>query len=272
MKRLIQLFTCVLVITAFFSCKKDKGTSPGNSTLISKFVKLDTTQAIPGDTVSIYSYTYDNEQRINSVSRIYYNNGIPDSTTLFRYDLYYNGNSKLINEQVVTDFQYGLMNGSVASIDYYAYDISGRLTEDSTSYNLLYKYTYSNTYLVCNTTIRNFPNPERIITDTVFQTSLNGDITSQIDTANFNISNERYILDNHPNPLAVNGLGKQAIYNIGFITGEQKNNYVEIDGISAGAIQPEAFYQYTYRPNGYPASVIKREMGIYSYTGIYIYQ
>src|SRR6202034_3920319 len=129
MKKII-LFAAVLI--SIVSCKKSNSGSSGIH--LSKFVRLDTTQQAPGDTLEIDTYTYDNSGRwISEEDLPAGDNGYADivdgaDKTISGYS--YSGNSVEPNLIVTSEYTQGALFDN-----YHDYNVSfsptGLLLEDS---------------------------------------------------------------------------------------------------------------------------------------------
>jgi len=126
LKRILPA-SLVTLLLALFSCQKeiriDLGRVTGNdSSLLEKFVLLDTTMAAPNDTVYYYKFIYDINKRVSRAFEIVYNGPFRD--TVFRSGYSYTGSDTLPFKIDASD-----VNGN--SQTYYSYDNAGRVIKDS---------------------------------------------------------------------------------------------------------------------------------------------
>ena len=126
MKKYLIVFT--LLSFTFISCQKDFSidniaelTSPNlvDTTLLRKFILLDTTLLAPNDTIYVYTFYYDNLRRCSNFKGSI---GI-DS---FFVNNYYNGNDTLIAKRKLYS-----TNSADSTLDYFNYSTTGKILSDS---------------------------------------------------------------------------------------------------------------------------------------------
>jgi hypothetical protein len=284
MKKTLPLFIVfVVILIGITSCKKTNNSS-AQVVLLSEFIKLDTMQQTPNDTLEVDTYKYDNSNRwiyeddivFNDVFPAKRDSGYENTTTNF-----YVGTSAVPYLDIITESQSGVLQ--TTNNDYLlSYSPQGLLLKDSDvetdagfpDITIVYNNTYTgSTITQVSVDLSDPTNPSY---DTVTQTKLNGNIIAQVgsvnnaDGANFTAS-----FDTHPFPFPDTYLSQ--FVNIGNdnVDFGQKNNLIEIQGPVIGT--PTHYkYQYTYNTNGYPATVIEYDWSsgnpVFVYKGIYIYQ
>lgn len=294
MKKYITLFTTLTAL--IISCQKEIGldseTSPipnpsiTDTTLLRKFILLDTTLAAPNDTIYKYSFYYDNLKRCTVLKG---NDGI-DSFVVFNI---FNGNDTLITKRKIYDFSSG-----DSTIEYLTYSPAGKILYDSIKE---YSLSISNFFL----DYQNTTNQNGIIAvksnGTQFEYNKfstlrdnNGNILNVKDslsvlsginyllkeTANSTISydtrkNPFYKLV--PNFLVNVQLESSTIFTfIPFQSLPQKNNILTetkfFNPQTSGLDNVSNTYQYIYNLNNYPVIVRVRDiLNNKNYKGIYVY-
>jgi hypothetical protein len=293
-----RFFLLISVATAigFSSCQKEISSQPNpttdpgsgttvDSTILWKYIELDTTHPAGSDTATIYTYKYDSQKRLEAVTvrdSSYYGGYIYDTV---KY--YYTGADTLsykITRMEVEPY------ASYTDTGFYSYS-NGIVVYDST-YTTQYfpltdtleggvtQYTISgNNVLISGRHFQASPLPAGFSNGTIFKTYMNGNIVTQTDTTtSHNLTDYPDVqlnYDNHPNPFYKIDL-HYPIYDDGlFSRSAQKNNFIEeIGGASASNLFNHIKYSYTYRPDGYPVKVRKIDMlfPTDSRVGIFIYK
>lgn len=244
-----------------------------------QYIELDTTQ-LPGlDTTSKIVYTYDTQKRVTRSEMTF---SITGDETI---EYFYNGNDSLPNKYIY--------HWSDASSDYidtiFVSHANGVVSRDS---SIEYKITTGEFY----GTIVHYFIPEgnnmKIInrdydlpgltpldgesSGTLIQTRVNGNITSQDDTAAFPVAHfdrahQTASYDNKINPFYRLEIRYPVL---GYNVTSQRNNLIEEKVWDDPAfINSHTFCSYTYRADGYPLTVIKTQDDNNSFMakGIFVY-
>jgi len=305
MKKQLPVFIfSAVILMSITSCKKSDS-NPSNSstgTLLSEFVELDTTKAVGSDTLTVTYYTYDNLKRLSTVSYIFFDNYVRDVASYNTYDLSYNGTDTLFDKSIHKLLEAGVQYDGITDTEYVSYNSDGKEIKDSVSgLNFGYQVPNGTPFI----TVSNFSYNGGMVTnqqtdlgnpvssyDTVLQTTANGNIVSQIDNNLGDSSVCTISLDTHPNPFFKNGVNVTPIFGLyedidvdGMQDGAQKNNcldFKKVDVTTVDALHVQN--QFTYKSNGYPASVIEyntqnflsgyvgSNTPAFNFKGIYIYQ
>lgn len=242
--------------------------NPDDSTTLSMYVDLDTTQ-VPGlDTLIIQKYTYNNFKRISKSDYIEYGSaGVPED--YFETNLYYNGADTLPFKAIQT--YHDLQGSSSRNTDtaYYFYG-GGKLISDSVwffnngSY-VVRKFSYYNNKIIVTTS--DVSSPQYSYLNNIYLTKTNNNTTSQTDSTfdlsgilhadqfSFSFDNKNNPFYNLPQPI----IGRSAPYYIMETESEEmvydKNNPTVIGEYETG-YDPAGFhftYSYEYKSNGYPS-------------------
>lgn len=285
MKYLIGL----LCVTIFFfaSCQKEfteSETIPvipaqDDSTLLSMYIELDTTEIAPLDTVLKKQYYYDNARRNIGIDFILGGTG-PDYITKSYF--FYNADDTLPFKRIfITPLVPDTSEFYVNNITFYFYENS-ILISDSTIHGSPHnKRILANHYLYSTGRIINVYtsydlNSTSAFTqrDTIYLQRINGNISNQINNLATGAKlTFEYVYDDHPNPFYKTA--ESYIYPFYFLetfTEEvyEKNNAVEINQL-VNNFNFKCLYEY--KANGYPKVVrfydsnglISDSKGVYFY-------
>lgn len=290
----------------FFSCQQEpdadfldnREPETEDSTLLVKYVFLDTTLSAPFDTVSYTSFVYDASKRlINSyeVDKLFLD-------TLFKATYYYNGSDTLPYKKTIlrADADGDL---TVCDTSLYSYDHMGRLTDyslhivwrNSGSMDILNvhtAYVYTSYGADGRTEARNYSIPSGPVDDhwirthKIYNTIVNNCIQKQIDSlktvsydagtgAPFDssyvavVSDFQY--DNKPNPFLRAYRVSEPLYpSDGNEEWRQPHNLIRADShyeiyLSSGSTGTGSFKKvnsYEYKTNGYPHIVREFDQSI----------
>lgn len=274
-----------LVTILFSSCQKEISSDPilkvtsGDSTLLARYIELDTTLPSGSDTTFQEFYRYDAQKRVTRIYSIY--SSAPGDIDILSY--FYSGLDTLPNKVVLiwkngsapfvdTAFL-SYTNGLVSYDSIITYDITNNKffrTEVAT-----YTASGSNTFIQSRQYLSAAPSPvSRQWSGMVFKTYQNGNIIQQEDTSTFAIifTNRQYTqvsYDNKINPFyriytPYPFLRKLKV---------QKNNTIEeTSSDTPSSLYSHYIYSYTYRPDGYPL-IVRMHSLLWSYArkGIYLY-
>ena len=306
----VSLFFSLILL---YGCTKShsledlgNGKSPSEKTALSKFILIDTSRTAPNDTVEIIYFKYDDQSRIVAMNDINYNwTGHPDTTTFnSQYweesTYYYKGADTLPYMRLIKNVDNLGLTRIMTDTSYRDYDAKGRLVKDSsinfsiisggiykTYRDMVVKYSYPYPLLV--RTIKLFSSPYTTHTDSLQQTIVDGNVVYQKDPRPVSTKYTlwptcHFTFDSHPNPMYRNGFCVEPAYSfynffgIGIKYENQKNNYLMVSKhlpVPTGSSDFEFLYDYTYRSDGYPATVfltLKDGSGSpFGFKGIYIY-
>ncbi|HEV8286335.1 MAG TPA: hypothetical protein VGQ09_18635 [Chitinophagaceae bacterium] len=273
MKLFLSIFGITLPSLLFFSCQKEiasdilLGTVKNDSTVLSKYIELDTAFPSGQDTTSIYTFSYDNLKRIKQITQVKKFPGQP-STTVYNIttEFFYSGNERLPYKTIE------LNQEGVTYVDTSFYTYSNGLVRSDSSVN----YRVDNNELLFTNTV-SFSvsgssvfvklkeiNGTSIYSDsaTLTITRQNGNIISQYDPQNAITDNIQLKCDNKVNPLYNADIHYPIIYEHLFNSfNAQKNNITE-DTRFTRLVNPKQHlqYSYSYRPDGYPLTVKKDDL------------
>jgi hypothetical protein len=286
--KVLALF--VLIAIAIVSCEKELSSEPpanpgtGNnpppptsdSTLLWKYIEVDTTLPAGSDTTFVEIYTYDGQKRL---SHFY----VGFLGTEQNADLFYSGNDTLpykINS-FLKDFIdtyrdtifYSFSNGWVTKDSMIRYDgITNQFSQIRTQvytpagHNTLFEYRhYSSLPAVA---------PDEDKRSMIFTTFQNGNITVQDDTTAVDLissaAHEEVKYDDKINPLYESYPVRLPV--LIYSHREQQNNVVDYNRVDRFSQPWHLTYSYTYRADGRP-SVVKifdQTRGTYA-KGIFLY-
>ena len=149
-----RFFLTLLGLVFFASCQKELSTENGlgstptstqnDSTLLSKYIEIDTSATAPFDTLSKGLYTYDNLKRLIKYDYVYYTNGVvtvPLDLHFYNY-YFYIANDTLPYLEIDSANEQGNIT---TETKYHIYS-NGKLISDSVPFglgsSLVYKYYY----------------------------------------------------------------------------------------------------------------------------------
>lgn len=267
MKRLLSII--IVAIFFFVSCQKqntqERIMNPADdSTLLSKYVDLDTTLLSGSDTLVVFNYMYDASKRVIGTTEVDYDSsGNIDGLT--QTDFFYNGIDTFPNKVVSQDFILpgNTLNGKETY--YYAYS-NGKLVYDSAaSWTGAYIFSYEG-----NKISKHLESGGEILdTLNTYLTISNGNLISQtfdtawLSTGGFSVERFAFSYDTHPNPFYNKPNFDITPYFYIEIFSEnmfyEKNNPIEINADN------HEKYVYTYKSNGYPATAIDYDVDAGSY-------
>jgi hypothetical protein len=176
-----------------------------DSTLLSVYIEIDTTEIAPLDTVLKKQFYYDNAKRNIAIDYTFYAFGI---NYLYKSFFFYKGDDRLPFKRIeITPFVSApdLHFKNDTSFYFYANSI---LISDSNIHAANYLYTLVNNYRyntagIINTSI-NYAfnsNSSSAQTDTIYLQHVNGNITNQVNNpATGDKQILEYVYDDHPNP------------------------------------------------------------------------
>ena len=306
MKKILLQFTLGIIILA--SCQKEfssENTAITNSiiqddsTIISKFIDLDTSLISGHDTLDVCTYTYDNLKRIIRIDYFQYDNITGAPYNLAQSIFYYAGSDTLPYKRLRNYFEpVGHISDHYIDTNYYFYS-GTRLLKDSTrpinnGINpslFIQTYSYNNNQI---TEILTIDLGNAVKKDIVYLTKSNGNLTLQIDSSftssNINplfFENKKYFsfsYDANPNPFLNKPMANVGVtmpyYNLDTYSDDmvyEKNNPVEINETQTdnnGIINNYHYrYSYNYKINGYPsvARVVDVNDPTYFFKRIFVY-
>jgi hypothetical protein len=280
MKTFLSGLVILLLLVGFSSCQKeiDWGLVERpqvDSTIIWKYIEFDTTLPSGVDTISIYTFEYDNSSRLISFKKLDKDNSAPPSMLFpyFRNTTYsYNANDTLPFKVITTYRDFLDNNGNDTTYLFYA---NGLVIRDSTR-SIVFDITgFSfpsisvNHYVVNGNeivathyrdlTLNPSSWPPACPGTTIYQqTVLNGNIISE--TGNFSDCSgigESYFnatYDNKPNPFYSLRIPYPVLDGVLDIGNVQKNNTLETWGDNSPT-DKRFRYSYIYHTNGYPIDV-----------------
>jgi len=270
MKILLSLLCACFFAIFFSSCQReinfDLPANPNpptsaDSTLLARFIDLDTTLPSGLDTIEQIFYSYDSQKRVKRC----FSTDYTDTETI---DYFYSGTDSLPFKTVSVWTNYGdiyrdtifwsYMNGVVSKDSTIEYDITTSNQFFSTETVI---YTPGGNNILLQSRIYHAPGPLAPVFDqwsgTIVQTRQNGDITMQDDTTHFHViytdrAHMEANYDNKINPF----YRVETPYPILRKSNVQKNNVVEeLSWDVPSSLYSHNFYTYTYRADGYPTSV-----------------
>jgi hypothetical protein len=290
MKTVAGFLMVVSFIAGFSSCQKEidwslPNTTTSDSTVLWKYVVLDTTLTTGLDTLEVYYFEYDSQKRLGRIRE--YSREDTSSSPAYPYshisDFSYNGNETRPFKRLETFIQ-GADNQWDTT--YFSYQ-NGLVSQDSSRIQIsdVFGITWgiiTHSFAVNGTTVTSTekffsyinPNPSCVSNSTVLQTYSNGNISSENSTTTGCVTgsgNDQLTYDNKANPFYSAVPVHYPITGFSMVEGNnnQKNNMTE--EISA------AFHTqrtYSYRSNGLPSVVIVNDILFpgSSYKGLYYYK
>lgn len=273
----------------------------GDSTLLLKYMEVD---SIPGslqDTSKIVQFGYDAQKRLTSVYSTFTTNPVDNLTFYEKYTYQYNG-ADTLPARMMKEFREGAdtlnftFNRDTA---YYTYNTAGKLIADSTRknernnfgekrYYSTKKFSYFTGYtLVAGST--DYNTTVEVSLDSLAVTTSGNNITSLTvhnyslpgmqSTALFSFS---FTYDNHVNPFfylpGMHSIAPYFEYEGGPVNTLQPNNALTIsqNDIGAGVTINESI-TYSYKSNGYPSTLYSTQNSSSAgsttryYKGIFVY-
>lgn len=293
---MIKNYLLLLIVFAIItSCQKEISSETVNpvldddSTLLSMYVELDTTLLPPNDTLNKISYTYDNSKRlIRKMDQSYFNGTIVPVDS-YLLDYYYNLADSL-PYKIIEYGEHNITGLPTVRTSFYTY-LNGRVASDSTvalNYSTtVHKYTYTSNRVVDSF----YTNWNQEITRNyrvVESQIINGFPVSETDTLvrNLNnfpfpsdttIDNHTFTYDNKNNPFHKFHF-LTPFYQLNefvAVTGTEKRNFLHVKHTRVRPFPDtyEYLYQYQYKPNNYPATVVNIDVNNpgYNSKGIFFY-
>ena len=258
------------------SCQKeihvelDKPTG-NDSTLLEKFVLVDTTVTPPNDTVYYFKVVYDANKRASKLFRVDFNGTLKD--TVLTYNYFYTGSDTLPFKMVMT---------SAFGVDqvYLSYDGQGKVIIDSTIENYatgatiltVERYTYMAGLVKANIKLVDAQGNTSTYAKNYYQARTGSNIFTQSDTSFASVPgyavNLNHQYDNKPNPLKILFPGVYPYYQGEELIDENMsdNNFVETY-CKREEVNPSSLididhlvYHYIYTANGLPKVAWERDV------------
>lgn len=250
----------ILAIALFTaSCSKNNDDTennvPATTTRLQRYVVLDA-----ADTLLKCSYTYDSQKRIAESHKLFYETGAPsyDIVAVFNY----NGNDTLHSR---IDYRFVDISGGSPDetyTEYFTYDGTGRITQDSIHYVSAGSRGYHFSYLADHFRVTTS------FQDTVdcYQTRVNGNLITETDTVfgpgttDFSVDIHNSF-DNHPNPFYYTEIRRTLDYMPeNYLQDEElpafTNNPLSMSSMATGTPTnaEQTSFTYTYNTDGYPVT------------------
>lgn len=280
MNRFLTTLLFALTVFVFASCQRDFSpldnpvTPPvtDDSTLLVKYVQLDSVASGQFDTSFIMDYSYDNMKRMTALYA-----SEPSTGSYYRsFGLYYNNTDTLPYKITGIESYSGTTVSQTFDTTFFTYNSSGLVETDSvtikeidssgTTYRHGAKhYSYSSGKIIINKSgvysKASFGIPE---TDSILITTQNGNIVTQsiftYDSTTISIPSSNDFagtFDNNPNPFyLIRGFSATSPYvevDIDIIQVLQKNNCTRSFQSNGSGWQNLKTATYSYRSNGYPS-------------------
>ena len=283
MKQLIIPYLILVFILT--SCQKEISiesaitTNPitlNDSTLISKYIEIDTTAIASLDTISRSLFTYDNLKRITNYDYIAYSNGIITNPPNLRFwnKYFYNANDSLPYIEIDSTNEGGLIT---AEIIFHTYQ-NGKLVTDSSYHSSnnseVHKYYYLQTKIIDSITSYDplISSPIKGDYRAVYIQKVNGNLITQKDTLFHNYYSTyptiSYIDTLVRNYSIIYDAGNNAFIKFNYMAPYYADNFlivgtlgnnnptdtqeVETDNIGTNNQNYHYISSYEYKPNGYP--------------------
>ncbi len=289
MKILFGLLITVSFVVVVTSCQKEvdwslPNTTTTDSTVLWKYVVIDTTLSAGLDTLEVHYFEYDNQKRLTRLidSLREDTSSSPAYTSSSGTDLFYNGNETLPFKSIQIDKDgadrrwdtaYFSYQGQLVSMDSSRVQISN-FSGNTWGIVALY-FTKSGNSV---TMIERFPNPPGPptceTTSIIAQTYSSGNIASEMATSTGCVTgswDDQMTYDNKMNPFYKAIPVHYPVTDYSFMGNDQNNNMTEESSLSMGIHTQRT---YTYRSNGLPSVVRVNDLNFpgYSYKGIYYYK
>jgi len=270
MKFILPVLGIALSCLFFFSCQREihgdisQAVTENSGTVLSKYIELDTTLPSGQDTISVYTFSYDNLKRIK---RIYQVKNFPGLNTYYiTSDFLYNGNDQTPYKTIEVDKEgetyvdtsfYTYSNGLVRSDSSVNYRLNNSelLFTDVTSFSV----TGNNVFVKLSEAT-----PVSIYEDTATLTITrqNGNIITQEDPDNTITYSMQLKYDNSVNPFYNADIHYPIIYEhlINSFNAQKNNMTEEIDFTKLSGTKSHVRYVYRYRSDGYPLEVRKLDL------------
>ncbi len=261
-----------------------------DSTMLKKYIELDTTLPAGLDTINKISFTYDSQERLTSSVSLSKDFSLPPSSSFPFFEKqfrYYNGNDTLpykviveLKDALLTEYDTIFLfyaNGKVirdsARSTYVT--LLGTPTENITVhiFNDAGNTTQETVYISQTLSPSSWP-PACPGTNVLTKTYTGANITSQTgaytDCGGVGTSEINFIFDNHPNPLYRYRIPFPVIAQ-SILEATQKNNPTETWTFGT---MDWMKYRYTYRSDGYPLIVRGYEVAdpTNTWKGLFIYE
>ena len=280
----------LLCLVFFASCQKELSTEnslnsiptviQNDSTLLSKYVELDTSAPAPFDTVSKGLYTYDNLKRLVKYDYIYYTNGVVTMPP----DLHYYNNYFYIANDTLPYLEIDSTNeqGNITTETKYHTYSNGKLISDSTPFGLgssnVYKYYYYPSKTIDSITQYSATPPfiSSFGYQSFYRQQSNNNIVSNKDSSFladysttpmtynlFIVNNYAFTYDNFNNSFYKFNYLDPYFFDGNFVhlngfEGLSKNNILDFTHVRIGSqnnLNDHTISQYEYASNGYPKIV-----------------
>ncbi len=290
MKVYLSGFVVLFFVVAFSSCQKEIDDSlPNNvtndSTVLWKYVVIDTTLSAGLDTLEVHYFEYDNQKRLTRLidSLREDTSSSPAYTSSLVTDFFYNGNETLPYKSMGLqkdgtdrrwDTTYFSFQNGLVSLDSARIQISN--VTGITWGIITRSFTVSGTTITMTEKFYSYTNPipSCVSNSTVLQTYSNGNIISANGTTTGCVTgsgNVQMNYDNKPNPFYSTIPVHYPTTGFSFVEGNnnQKNNMTEENSTAFHTQR-----SYSYRSNGLPSVVRVNDLNFpsYSYKGIYYYK
>ena len=285
-----RFFLTLLGLVFFASCQKELSTENGlgstptstqnDSTLLSKYIEIDTSATAPFDTLSKGLYTYDNLKRLIKYDYVYYTNGVvtvPLDLHFYNY-YFYIANDTLPYLEIDSANEQGNIT---TETKYHIYS-NGKLISDSVPFGLGSSLVYKYYYLPSKTidSIIQYSTTSPFISSYGYQAfyrqQSNNNIVSNKDSTfladhsttpmNYNlftVNNYVFTYDNFNNSLNKFNYLDPYFFDGYFVhlngfEGLSKNNILDFTHIRIGLmnnLNEHTISRYEYKSNGYPKIV-----------------
>ncbi len=270
MKFILSVLGIILPCLVFFSCQREihgdisQAVVENDGTVLSKYIELDTTVPSGQDTISVYTFSYDNLKRIK---RIYQVKNFPGVNTYYiTTDFFYNGSESLPSKTIELDQEtityvdtsfYTYSNGFVRSDSSVNYRVNNRelLFTDVVSFSV----TGNNVFVKLSeaTPVSGYED-----TATLTITRQGSNIITQLDPDNTITYSKQLKYDNNINPFYNADIHYPIIYEhlINSFNAQKNNTTEENDFTKLSGTKSQVRYVYTYRSDGYPLEVRKFDL------------
>ena len=233
------------------------------------------------DTIISFAYSYDNLKRITKkdIRSIisFATPGNPSVIEIFHFKFLYNGTDTLATQMPFTFDDDQVHDNDTIFLSYNANGqmLRDSITGDSSFFSGVTRFQY-----VGNTIISYYTDiGQPMLIENRQNTYSNGDLVRERISSSAETKDNLYTYDLHPNPLYRTTLRFPIITGGNVFDPQQSHNLTQTNlqtTNSSGPQNPEKYlYTYTYRPDGYPLSVIIHNLFDPTYPdvkGVYIYQ
>lgn len=283
MKFMPGILIIYLLLFGLSSCQKEvDGSLPvkttGDSTVLWKYVVMDTTLSPGLDTLEVYYFEYDNQKRLTRLidSLRDDTSSSPAYTSTSSTDFFYNGNETQPYKRIGLekdgsdrrwDTSYYSYQGQLVSMDSIRLQINNIF---GNTWGIVARYFTKNGNSV--TMIERFP-PTCETNTIITQTYSNGNLASEMATSSGCATgswDDQMTFDNKTNPFYTAIPVHFPVTGFSYFGNDQKNNMTEKSSLSMGIHTQHA---YTYRSNGLPSVVRVNDLMFpqYSFKGIFYY-